>query len=86
MDGVSPLLFQCLCVLAVIPAATETLGLLMHMCFPRPNAGGNTRLDYLAAAAWVSALFATQSGDPNHMSVRRASSLHINVLHSQPAC
>ncbi|CAG7850631.1 SubName: Full=Related to Myp1 protein {ECO:0000313/EMBL:CCA68344.1} [Serendipita indica DSM 11827] len=42
-EQLTPLMFQCLRTLAVIPAGVETLHLLAH---------GNTRLDYMAAAAW----------------------------------
>ncbi|CAG8569435.1 4693_t:CDS:2 [Acaulospora colombiana] len=52
---IMPILFQCLRVLAVIPASVETLGLLARVYNPiRAYGNENTRLDYVAAAAWVS--------------------------------
>ena len=56
MDRISPLLFQCLCTLAAIPAMTETFALLMRVYNPQVNSGGNTRLDYIASVAWVQSL------------------------------
>lgn len=56
MDRISPLLFQCLCTLAAIPAMTETFALLMRVYNPQANSGGNTRLDYIASIAWVQSL------------------------------
>lgn len=52
IDRISPLLFQCLCVLAAIPAMTESFALLMRAYNPQANSGGNTRLDYIASIAW----------------------------------
>ncbi|CCA76933.1 hypothetical protein PIIN_10916 [Serendipita indica DSM 11827] len=47
-----PLMFQCLRTLAMIPAGVETLHLLARMCTSQSSPDGNTRLDYMAAAAW----------------------------------
>jgi hypothetical protein len=53
MEKVTPLLFQCLRTLAVIPAGVETLKLLAGLMRPRAP---NTSLDYIASAAWASNL------------------------------
>lgn len=50
MALVTPLLFQCLRTLAVIPAGVETLKLFARVVEPQAP---NTSLDYIAAAAWV---------------------------------
>jgi hypothetical protein len=58
MEKITPLLFQCLRTLAVIPAGVETLKLLAGLMKPRAP---NTSLDYIASAAWVSNLFSFSS-------------------------
>jgi hypothetical protein len=58
MEKITPLLFQCLRTLAVIPAGVETLKLLAGLMKPRAP---NTSLDYIASAAWVSSLFSCSS-------------------------
>ncbi|KAG8785504.1 hypothetical protein FRC15_001243 [Serendipita sp. 397] len=53
IDQVTPLLFQCLRTLAVIPAGVETLHHLIRVFGPaQANRSGNTRFDYVASAAW----------------------------------
>jgi hypothetical protein len=78
MEKVTPLLFQCLRTLAVIPAGVETLKLLAGLMSPRPP---NTSLDYIASAAWVCNSF---SCPPRLMiSIEHSDSVPSIVFHNR---